>query len=371
MRRPTPVPGEKQTDKPLWYVDLGGSETLHMTIEQLIVARRSGKLGEGALVWREGMPRWRPVGTLIPATSITDRPPPPATAAPSPPIAPTRPAPPPAPSRQPAPSLSSEAAPQSFGSYERPAATLEFALEKAGSAPPREAARSPLPSKERASSPPARSLTPVPRPETWTASVANAKVPPPLALPAPVPARPAPLMPTTPSAPVSFASDRPTQPPVSAAARGEPGTRPRWVSVGIALLLCVTAASAGAFLVRSLKLRRQPPTLASSTLGPPLVNTSAATHAIPAASPAPANPVVVDLESLSLEHKAKRSTARPAAMPVRKPPVVPAEPSDDSSPPASDDPEAAPAPRQKPKNSDLPAAAQANPYTTGSDEPSL
>ncbi|MEO6601677.1 MAG: hypothetical protein ABIQ16_17505, partial [Polyangiaceae bacterium] len=40
------------SDKPLWYVDLGGSKTVQMTIEQLIIARRSGKLGEGALVWR-------------------------------------------------------------------------------------------------------------------------------------------------------------------------------------------------------------------------------------------------------------------------------------------------------------------------------
>src|SRR6478736_210050 len=84
------------TEKPLWYVDLGGSELVQMTIEQLILARRGGKLGEGALVWREGMPNWRPVGTLIPAGSASSHPAP----LPSPS---SHPAPLPSPSSHPAP----------------------------------------------------------------------------------------------------------------------------------------------------------------------------------------------------------------------------------------------------------------------------
>ena len=99
-------------DKPLWHVDLGGPDPVQMTIEQLIIARRSGKLGEGALVWREGMQDWRPVGTLIAAVSISERAP-----------APSRPA-----SVPPAPALPRAG---TLGNYERPAATLEFALEQA------------------------------------------------------------------------------------------------------------------------------------------------------------------------------------------------------------------------------------------------
>ncbi len=146
-------PSLPPADKPLWYVDLGGSRTVEMTIEQLIVARRSGKLGEGALVWREGMQSWRPVGTLIPATSVA---PPRHTPVPSAPSRPPLPAPsrPPAPLpsrptpaaalRPPPPSPALEATPQSLASYDRPLATLEFALDPRAAAAPAPATHSPL-----------------------------------------------------------------------------------------------------------------------------------------------------------------------------------------------------------------------------------
>src|SRR6478735_5228811 len=101
-RASSPAPARQRqhsiapSEKPLWYVDLGGSELVQMTIEQLILARRGGKLGEGALVWREGMPNWRPVGTLIPAGSASSHPAP----LPSPS---SHPAPLPSPSSHPAP----------------------------------------------------------------------------------------------------------------------------------------------------------------------------------------------------------------------------------------------------------------------------
>src|SRR6187402_1969674 len=69
----SPAPYPSQSDKPVWHVDLGGSEPIQMSTEQLIIARRSGRLGEEVLVWREGMSTWRPVGTLISAVSISER----------------------------------------------------------------------------------------------------------------------------------------------------------------------------------------------------------------------------------------------------------------------------------------------------------
>src|SRR6188768_2628229 len=110
------------SDKPLWYVDLGGTELVEMTIEQLILARRSGKLGEGALVWREGMPSWRPVGTLIPAGSASSHPSP----MPAPNAAPaaSRPsAPVPAATRTPLPSAAPATPAASRPSAPVPAAT--------------------------------------------------------------------------------------------------------------------------------------------------------------------------------------------------------------------------------------------------------
>src|SRR6478735_5495058 len=104
-RASSPAPARQRqhsiapSEKPLWYVDLGGSELVQMTIEQLILARRGGKLGEGALVWREGMPNWRPVGTLIPAASASAHPAP----LPSASSRPAPPAPPPSASSRPAP----------------------------------------------------------------------------------------------------------------------------------------------------------------------------------------------------------------------------------------------------------------------------
>ena len=377
LKRPSSPP----TDKPLWYVDLGGSETVEMTIEQLIVARRSGKLGEGALVWREGMPRWRPVGTLIPAIGVAGRPTPLPSAPSQPPVAsrtplPSRPA---SPSRPRAlPSRPEVPTPQSLASYERPLATLEFALEKPVSLEP-VGALSPSPSKPRQSTPPPRSLTPVPRPDTWTKSVVAAlprpaPPPPPVELADPVPAveraslltplLPPPATLTTPSAPVSFSTDHPTRPPASRAAELDATARPRWVSAGIALLVCVTASSAGALLVRTLKLHREPSSLAASAVSP-LPSATARVPRKPTVAPAPVAPMVVDLESLSVERKPRR--AAPRALPLIAAPAPAATTATESN--ASGAAAATPTPAPKAKNSDLPAAAPANPYTTGSDEP--
>jgi GYF domain 2 len=394
------------TDKPLWYVDLGGSETVEMTIEQLIIARRSGKLGEGALVWREGMPRWRPVGTLIPATSVAAPGPTPVASAPSrPPLPapsrppaslPSRPAPPPAPMRPPAPSRPADAVPESLASYERPFATLEFALEKPDDAPPAAATRSPLPSAARGPSRPApRSVTPPPRPATWlpvpassapnTASTLRASVPPPppppvfAALPPPSPLPPRSPLSTAAATPIptplpSFTSDRPVEMPIGSTAWDWLGGRPRWVSACIALVVCIIASGSGAFLVRSLKMHRQPlaltPTTASGA-NQPLPGTSAPNHVAPLAPSAAASvPLVVDVQSLSVEHSVPRRAVRPVAAPVAKPAdtTEATEPSVENTDPIDDDPK--PAPQNKAKNTDLPSAAHANPYTTGSDDSS-
>ncbi|MET0793642.1 MAG: DUF4339 domain-containing protein [Polyangiaceae bacterium] len=379
---PSTPPGEK----PLWYVDLGGSETVEMTIEQLIVARRSGKLGEGALVWREGMPRWRPVGTLIPATSIAA-----ARATPIPP-APSRP-PLPAPSRPPAPLprrptglrppppvRSTEADPQSLASYERPLATLEFALEKPEAAQPAHAAHSPLPSAPRAPSrPPPRGITPIPRPATWLSSSAPfassapiaAAPPAPLAVLPPPSPLPAPRATPIPTPLPSFTSDRALEVP-AASAWDWLGDRPRWVSACMAMLVCVAASGSGAYLVRSLKRHHQPLALSSTTANQPLPGTSTANHAAPLAPAAAASvPLVVDLQSLSVERSAPRRSARPIARqaPQRvaepEPESEAVQPSVENTDPIDDEP--SPAAPNKGKNADLPGAARANPYLTGTD----
>lgn len=387
-------------DKPLWYVDLGGTETVQMTIEQLIIARRSGKLGEGALVWREGMPRWRPVGTLIPATSIAAQarptPVPPAPSRPPLPAPlPSRPAPrppPPAPQRSAASSTPAEGSLGSLASYERPVATLEFALERPEDAQPSPATLSPLPSAPRTPSrPPPRSLTPMPRPATWLSSASPApraarpsrtsSVPPPppppvvaaLPAPSPLPARsplPAPRATPIPTPLPSFTSDRAVEMPVGNAAWDWLGDQPRWVSACIALAVCIAASGSGAFLVRTLKLHRQPLALtstASSGLNQTLPGTPAPNHAAPLApAPAASAPLVVDLQSLSVEHSAPRRAPRPVSVPVPKPvaSAEASEPSVENSDPVDDEQNAAPSNKQK--NSDLPNAAHSNPYTTGS-----
>ena len=373
-----------------------------MTIEQLIVARRSGKLGEGALVWREGMPRWRPVGTLIPATSVAARqtPPPPAPSrATLPPPAPSRPPTPAAQSRPAPPAATRPAMPsrvpealpqpslQSLASYEKPLATLEFALEKSDVSAPREVAASPLPAHARTPSPlpnggrtpsrPPRAHTPVPPvplPATWSSqppAPAASAGPPALAveLPPPPPPPPTPRRATPLPTPLpSFTVDRATQPPSEHSLLDWLGDRPRWVSACIALLICVTASGSGAFLVRSLKQRRQPLALASSVASQPSAAPSVPAVGPPLA-PVPAaaarQPLVVDLESLSVEHSARHPAARwvtsaKSSVPDAKPP------SDENA--GSAQPTATAS--ALPKDADLPSAARANPYTAGSDDSS-
>jgi uncharacterized protein DUF4339 len=384
------------TDKPLWYVDLGGTELVQMTIEQLILARRSGKLGEGALVWREGMPSWRPVGTLIPAASASSHPSPVSTvpsplASPSPPassgatLAPNRPplatairtplpSRPALPKRTPPPSSAPEdPTPQSLASYERPLATLEFALEK----PHVAAIRSSLASIDSAALPGSRPKTPrphgsqsrpfdapFPRPAhlpRGTSLATSTPFPPPRRSPPP----PAPLAAPTAvlAAPVARSSDRPSYHAQAVLQVGESlSERPRWLSACIALLVCVTASAAGASLVRNLKQQRKPqapPTIAAPA---PVINTAAESQ--PSELPRTASSApVVDLESLSVEHKrtlprAVRATPKPL-------PAEPSETSDQTAAPSEDSTAEASSPETA-TSSEVPAAARPNPYGSGS-----
>jgi len=391
---PPRQPSIAPTDKPLWYVDLGGNELIEMTIEQLILARRGGKLGEGALVWREGMPNWRPVGTLIPAASASSHPSPqasasatstpsrPATSATSSPLPSRSPVPTRTPLPKPAPE---DATPQSLASYERPLATLEFALDKAPSvAPP----RAPFPSIDAAGAPGLRAPTPVPRsprstalstpfprpaplPQVGSAGTATqsplprrSSVPPPAAAPV-VKAAPAPL----PAAPVARSSDRP-QPLVQPSPETSDSLslsdsfreRPRWVSACIALAVCITASAAGASLVRSLRQPQKPQVLLTSALPAPVATTTSQKQPIEP-PPVASAPRVVAVESLSVEHK------RPAPRYVRvapKPaPAEPTEADDETTTPAKGTSAEAPAPEAA-KTEELPAAARENPYGNGS-----
>ncbi|MEI9951798.1 MAG: GYF domain-containing protein [Pseudomonadota bacterium] len=389
---PARQPSIAPSDKPLWYVDLGGTDLVEMTIEQLILARRTGKLGEGALVWREGMPSWRPVGTLIPAASAHPGPLPTASTTPAPSRPPVTaamrtpvPSRPPAPKRPPLPiPAPEEPTPQSLASYERPLATLEFALEKPAPGPLRAATRSPLPggdaSAGHASRLPRASLsspysTPFPRLAQMplVASLATPmpsplprRSPPPPVLPPPAPvASPSPI-PAAPAAPAARGSDRPSQQATLASLQASEslGERPRWVSACIALLVCITASAAGASLVRSLKPHPKPQALPTSAQPTPVVNTPAASPAgEPPRSAVSSAPLVVELESLSVEHKptlprAARATPKPA----------PGESSDtvDQSTTKADDSATESAAPETPKNSDSPAANRASPYGSGS-----
>lgn len=396
------------TDKPLWYVDLGGTELVQMTIEQLILARRGGKLGEGALVWREGMPTWRPVGTLISATSASSHPAPQASpstspsATPMPPATATRT---PFPGRTPAtkrPPPSNpppqEVTPRALGSYERPMATLEFALEKQERTPLVPATRSPLPSVDpsgasllsRPTTPlPRASLasvlsTPFPRPANLPrvgslptpalpSSPRSSRPPPP---PPPVPvvtASPAAPVSTPPTAPISSApkareSDRPYPlPQLNHQAADTSSERPRWLSACIALVVCVTASAAGASLVRSLKQRPKAPPLAASATAAPVVKVAAQKPALePQAAPSTA-PTVVDLESLSVERK--RSVPRAVRVAPRPVPTLTPESGDETAESAASTPATASTadstPSETPNSGDAPAA-RANPYGSGS-----
>ncbi|HEY5373020.1 MAG TPA: GYF domain-containing protein, partial [Polyangiaceae bacterium] len=387
MRSLSPVPSkynsEPPGDKPLWYVDLGGIETVEMTIEQLIIARRSGKLGEGALVWREGMPRWRPVGTLIPSSSAARHtPPPPPPPPPLPTASPSSPLPPPPP---PAPipsatSPASEPAPPALGSYERPLATLEFALEDPAAAAPRPSPRpappvapAPLapPVRERRASQPPRAATPVP---------GRLPTPLPARLPTPVPARrstPVPArLPTPVPQPASWTSTSVVaplpRPASSSVAAMSPVTlppsgaslfaseQPRWLTVALAVLLCVAASGSGAFLVRSLRTHHHPLQLAPTTGSAALLTSSARPTNEPKAAPsAEPAPQVVDIASLSVERSVPRAAPRPVAVMPPKPAQTDESSDSDETEPAA----AAAVVDPKPKTSDLPAAARSNPYS--------
>ncbi len=314
-------------DKPPWYVDLGGSETIEMTIEQLIIARRSGKLGEGALVWRAGMPRWRPVGTLIPATSASLPPPP------SPAAGGLR-------------ARSPEPAAVSLRSYERPQATLEFALEK----PPAAPARTPSSSApvRRQSDPPPGSPTPLP--------------------PAPSLGPINALGPMAPSTGSSVAATPIMATPPSAGER-PPRERPPWVTASFALLLCVLASGTGALLVRSVRVDRRA-VLSSDGVSQRAANGRAKLPARPpptlvAAEPLVSTPVV-DVNSLSVERKPPRAAPRASALGSSQAIALPTPLGGDDSE-ALDQPPAASATRpavSKPHDGDLQPAAHATPYTT-------
>ena len=316
---PTAAP---TTDKPLWYVNLGGTETVEMTIEQLIIARRSGKLGEGAMVWRAGMPRWRSIGSLIPAAG---------SGAPRPAAAAVQPR------RTPLTA-------QPLGSYERPVPTLEFALEKPELSAPRE---QPARSLSSASLRPA-SQSPGPRVPTPIPRAPGSNPPPPVRLgparapsPAPIPAPlPAPRIPTPTPIPA-----RSSAPPARAVAsvmpllqRSSPlppirslvpvafqypwrGQQPRWLSLGIAVLICIAASGSGAFLVRALKMRRQPLSLSPTPVSPAATATVGPSLPLGPLPATPAEPtaVVVDIDSLSVEHPAPRPPPRTVTLAPRVP----------------------------------------------------
>lgn len=368
---PVQRPPASPTDKPLWYVDLGGTETVEMTIEQLIIARRSGKLGEGALVWRAGMPRWRPIGSLIPAAGSG---------------APRQTVPPPAPER------AKETPVPGLGSYERPLATLEFALEKPTASAPRErparasSAAKPVPP----SQPPPRAPTPIPRAPAQRAHSQVGPLPPlapppaaaPHLTPAPEPvadAAPAAVASARPMASTSLLMRRssPLPPPRSAVSSPYAypwrGQRPRWLSVGIAVLVCIAASAAGAVFVRALKIQRQPLSLSPTPVSaaPAVTTPKQPTNTLPPTPPEVASGTsVVDIDSLSVEHRAPRVAPRALvpALPTA-PPSAPdidkntdnSQADDTSAPPAA----AQPAPH-KAKTQELPSAAHSNPYTTGS-----
>jgi len=398
---PARQPSIAPSDKPLWYVDLGGTDLVEMTIEQLILARRSGKLGEGALVWRAGMPSWRPVGTLIPASSASSHPAPPSPSAPPEPSQPLAalairtpmPGRPPPPKRATAPKPAPEdATPQSLASYERPVPTLEFALEKPEVETPLARPRSALPSIDTSAVQVTRLRTPLPAPPSpfpaprsratplppvgSLAVPATASTPPRAAPPAqasaPDDSRPSPPPPPPPPPP---AAAYPSPVPSAPSARGNQrrsqhalshgqlaeswNDRPRWVSVCIALLVCVSASAAGALLVRSIK-QPHPPLVPTAVETAPVAAEPRSTPVEIAPQAIPSAPRVVDLESLSVERK--RPTPRYAA-PVAKPAVSAPAASEEEAAEAPDSPEPVPADTQKAGNS---PAGRASPYGSGS-----
>lgn len=184
----------------------------------------------------------------------------------------------------------------------------------------------------------------------------------PVTSPSPLPAAP------PPAAPVVRGSDRPDQHAfLNLQIADTLSERPRWVSACIALVVCVTASAAGASLVRSLK--QHPKAQAPAAAAPAaVVNVAAQKPATEQPRSAPSSaPLVVDVESLSVEHK--RTSPRPVRSTPKAAPAQPAaENNDESATPANDPaPSAAePAAAEAPTSSDLPAAARSNPYGTGS-----
>jgi cytoskeletal protein RodZ len=153
------------------------------------------------------------------------------------------------------------------------------------------------------------------------------------------------------------------------------GQRPRWLSVAIAVLLCIAASGSGAFVVRALKIRRQPLSLQPTQLSPNPTVTPTATPpvVVQTAPPAPTQSTeVVDVGSLSIERRAPRAVVRvapPAAAVTPSPAAKFLEADKNAENTGSDeatDPTATPAPSAKKSTADdLPAAAHSNPYPTG------
>jgi hypothetical protein len=158
------------------------------------------------------------------------------------------------------------------------------------------------------------------------------------------------------------------------------GTRPLWVSVCLAVLVCASAASAGGFLVRSLLQKPAPLLLATKPVGsiaPHAPATAMATAQLIAAS----RPLVVKLESLSVErvppkrvHRAPKipssasaesssASAEPSSAPT-EPGSAPAEPSNAPAEPDSALTEPSNAPTEASGSADpARASAPASPAT--------
>lgn len=397
-RQPSIAP----SDKPLWYVDLGGSELVEMTIEQLILARRGGKLGEGALVWREGMPSWRPVGSLISATSASSHPAPSPIATPLPNRRSTSAATStPFPNRSPSPKRPHPSNPPpeetslgALASYERPVPTLEFAFEKQEATPIMPATRSPMPRADSGAARLSRPTTPLPR--ASLSSVLSTPFPRPANLPriAPVATNSAPPSPRVSAPPppparppIAVPSPLPV-PPTAVPSRDSHrahqhsllnlqiadtfAERPRWVSACIALVVCITASAAGASLVRSFKQRPKTqavPALSRSAAATPSSTVKPVSE--PPTLPSSA-PLVVDVESLSVERKhAVPRTVRATPRPV---PTLSPETSEEPATSATDSATAATAATAKPEtppteaanSADSPPVARPSPYGSGS-----
>jgi hypothetical protein len=187
----------------------------------------------------------------------------------------------------------------------------------------------------------------------------------------PIPTAPAALESPISTAPTTRESDRPhAQALLNFQFADTLSERPRWVSACIALVVCVTASAAGASLVRSLRQRPRPQAVVATTTAAPMVNVAAQKPAVDQSPAAPSSaPKVVDVESLSVEHK--RSVPRAVRVAPRPVPTLAAESSEESTPSANESAPAAPStpdsPASEPSNSsDLPPAARSNPYGSGS-----